>query len=411
MEQQHPKEDWEKLRGQLLHQLTTLNYKESTLTNYRRALNRIGIYLSKHDIQNYSVAVGMQYLNEWRAKIKPTPDSIRFTFAVIRRLNDLISGKEYVFHHRKSGKICPDIFSSQFDDFLTSLRKKGNRESTIELNRLYCIQFLHLLEEDGILDLKEIKPEHIYNAFSKSTSKTNFRTTVSQFLRYLYRQQILNTDLAAFVPKYRTPHLTPSTYSVEELQLLLGAVNRDTSIGKRDYAILMIAIQLGLRVSDICKLTASNIDTRNKMIDLTQQKTNIPLHTPLLPDVEDAIDEYVSRGRPKSDCPIIFLSSKAPYTALLSKSIRNITNKYFKLAHINTEGKKRGGHSLRMSLATQLVSENVPYGVVQKILGQEDPNSTKHYVAIDVDKLRSCALEVSPLPAKLVIHLSRQGMR
>jgi len=57
-------------------------------------------------------------------------------------------------------------------------------------------------------------------------------------------------------------------------------------------------------------------------------------------------------------------------------------------------GRSYGGHALRMTLASELVSERVPYNVVRKILGHEDTKSMKHYVKFDTEMLRFCALEV-----------------
>ena len=71
--------------------------------------------------------------------------------------------------------------------------------------------------------------------------------------------------------------------------------------------------------------------------------------------------------------------------------------KAFKVAGICVVGKKHGPHSLRMTLASELVSEKVPYMVIGKILGHEDPNVTKHYVKFDIEMLRTCALEVPKL--------------
>lgn len=60
---------------------------------------------------------------------------------------------------------------------------------------------------------------------------------------------------------------------------------------------------------------------------------------------------------------------------------------------VEISGRKHGPHALRSSLASNLISEDVPYDVVRKVLGHTDPNATKRYAAIDVAHLRLCALE------------------
>ena len=128
----------------------------------------------------------------------------------------------------------------------------------------------------------------------------------------------------------------------------------------------------------------------------------------LLPDVEGALLDYLKTREPIGCNERIFISERPPHRPLLYDSICGIAQKRFLAAGIDVDGKKHGTHALRMSLATQLISEDVPYSVVQKILGQTDPNSTKHYARIDVGQLRRYALDVPP-PSGLFAE--RLGMR
>jgi integrase len=210
-----------------------------------------------------------------------------------------------------------------------------------------------------------------------------------------------------FIPKPRRPQPFPSVYSAEEVQQIFAAIDTKTVVGKRDYAILSLAAMLGMRRSDIGNLTLGNIDFYRKSICIIQQKTNVPLEIELLPEVERALLSYIDKAKPANDNVPIFLSTRAPFAPLPSRSVYNIARKRFNSADISVDGKKQGTHSLRMSLATQLISEDVPYAVIQKILGQEDPNSTKHYAKIDVEKLRLYALDV-PHPSGLFAE--RLGM-
>jgi len=207
-------------------------------------------------------------------------------------------------------------------------------------------------------------------------------------------------DLSAAVPRIRRIQPLPSVYSEEEVQQILNAIDTSTVFGKRDYAIISLAAMHGLRRSDICNIQQKNIDFVRKQIRIIQQKTRTPLVIEMLPTVEKALCSYLGAVKLNSVDDSIFLSARAPFNPLPSKSVYNIAKKYFLAAGINTSGKKRGTHSLRMSLATKLISEDVPYTVIQKILGHENPDSTKHYARIDVGKLRLHALDV-PMPSGL----------
>jgi site-specific recombinase XerD len=113
----------------------------------------------------------------------------------------------------------------------------------------------------------------------------------------------------------------------------------------------------------------------------------------LIKAVKDALLDYISNGRPDSGEKKIFLRKSAPYSPITTSVIRFEFSKYFKLAGINTSGKKHGPHSFRSSLATSMVNDNVPYEAVRKLLGHVDPDAIKHYAKLDVEKLRLCSIE------------------
>jgi site-specific recombinase XerD len=171
-------------------------------------------------------------------------------------------------------------------------------------------------------------------------------------------------------------------------------VDRGDAMGKRDYAVMMLAAHLGLRSSDIVNLSPDDIDRANKSIDIVQVKTESPVTFVMNADVEEAIDDYMTNGRPLSESRKIFLWSKAPFAPLTPAAVYAIVHKYFNRADISPQGRKIGPHSLRMSYATALVNKGVPYSVVTKALGHEDPESAKHYVRVDMRRLRVCAVDV-----------------
>ena len=175
-------------------------------------------------------------------------------------------------------------------------------------------------------------------------------------------------------------------------------MDQSTPIGKRDYAILTMASRLGLRASDICNLSFKDIHYKTETIEITQVKTGTLLVLPLLPEIKTALDSYLLERKTLNGSQYIFLRNPAPFLPLSRSAIWSITTKYFNSAGVDTTAKKHGPHSLRSSFASSLIRENVPYSVVQEILGHEDPNSTKHYARIDIEHLRIYALEV-PAPA------------
>jgi len=202
--------------------------------------------------------------------------------------------------------------------------------------------------------------------------------------------------LSVFVPSVRCRQPVPSVYTQAETGQLLSVIDRETHLGKRDYAIILLALLLGIRSGDIVDLKIQNIDFQSDVIEFAQSKTGVPQRLELLPELKDAIRGYMNARRPDTTCQHLFITRRAPFRPLTVKAVTMKITNYMEKAGIVTGGRKRGGHALRSTLAGELVSEKVPYEVVRKILGHEDTTSMKHYVKFDIEMLRSCSVEVPP---------------
>ncbi len=127
-----------------------------------------------------------------------------------------------------------------------------------------------------------------------------------------------------------------------------------TLIGKRDYAILMIASRLGLRASDICNLSFKDIHYDTETIEIVQIKTGTLQLLPLLPQIQIAMNSYLVERKALNGSQYIFLRKFAPFLSLSRSAIWSITNKYFNLSSVDTTSRKHGTHSLRSSFASAL---------------------------------------------------------
>lgn len=278
-------------------------------------------------------------------------------------------------------------------------------QQTAYMHKLYLSRFLEFLNGHNIPAIDKISPKHLLTYIKEI--KTVHEATIKRniivlrgFFRYLHEKNILSIDYSHLLPKdgYKNRSKLPSVYNEQEIGLLLQVVDRGNAIGKRDYAILLLADRLGLRASDIANLKFSELQWNRNIIQINQFKTGEPLEQPLLAEVGNAIIDYIRCGRPDTDSPNVFIISVSPYNPLLATSIYTIVSKYFKRAKINTHKRKRGPHALRHSLAGQLLDRKVILPVISEVLGHKSTESTKYYLSIDLRSLRYCALEV-PLVA------------
>ncbi len=175
---------------------------------------------------------------------------------------------------------------------------------------------------------------------------------------------------------------------------MLAAVDRTTMTGKRDFAILLLALRLGLRSIDIIRLKLDDIKWRTNSISIIQQKTLRRLEVPLLTDVGNAIIDYLLNGRPESNSPYVFLRSQAPYVNLSSRAgLYGLVASYMAKVGIRQEkGERRGPHCLRHSLTARMLAGETPLPIISAVLGHANKESTKVYLSTDSEHLRHCAL-------------------
>jgi site-specific recombinase XerD len=286
-------------------------------------------------------------------------------------------------------------FAEHFEDFLQYLKRDGLKEITIEMYRSFCVK--HLLcdfAEQGVKDWGGVDAKVLTTAFSNSASKVKFATYARRLFGYLVGAGVVVNDHTGILPMVTKRKVIPSVYSEAEIKQLLDSIETVTPQGKRDYTMVLIAIRLGLRVSDISHLCFENVDFERSIVKFVQFKTSVPHQLPLPDDVANAICDYIDNGREESDEPYIFLDGYG--RPMANHTVGHIGARHIKNSGIDIGSRRHGMHALRMSFASQLIEEKVPYDVVRYALGHVDPNATRHYVQFALESLRACSLEVPP---------------
>ncbi len=178
-----------------------------------------------------------------------------------------------------------------------------------------------------------------------------------------------------------------------EVDCILAQPPRTTAMGKRDYAILLLAKNTGLRIGDIIGLRLSDIDWKKSELAVVQRKTGQALLLPLDNETQDAIAEYILEGRPQHACPYIFMKSNAPYGPLTSQAVSTLFRKYRSTAGVkSTPYCGKSFHGLRRSIAHWMLEAEVPLTTISQVLGHNRLDSAVPYLSFDEKNLRMCAL-------------------
>jgi len=327
--------------------------------------------------QNASLGYSLNILQEYirDGKILSTFETTDFSGSIGQRMFEFISKKEGEHLRLSSLK----TYELQLSRFLKYLKGTSINDDVTSINASCLYSYI-----------KHLPVEHKSNTYIAIS-------VIKRFLKWLFENHYIQSNLSIMIPsgRYTQQSELPSVYTKNEIARILGNVDRGYSTGKRDYLVLLLGARLGLRSSDICNLRFENIKWEENIIELEQVKTSNSLNLPLLPEVGNAIIDYLRYGRPKSDLPYIVLSAKEPYIKLKSGSIYTITSNAIKIAKIDVGKRRRGPHALRHSLAARMLESQTAMPVISEVLGHADTTSTLYYLRIDVTSLRECSLDTN----------------
>lgn len=180
--------------------------------------------------------------------------------------------------------------------------------------------------------------------------------------------------------------------------MILDSIDRSTSIGKRNHAVILLAVRLGMRASNISALEFEHIKWATNQVSFTQMKTGRAILLPLLSDVGESIINYLKNSRPESEAKRIFLSPRYPHNPIPSEAISHIVNKIIVTSGVKIGNRKSGPHAMRHSMANFMINEGTTLPIIAEVLGHASVQTSMNYLRISVEAMRQCATEVPPVP-------------
>lgn len=361
--------------------------------------------MKQSSCNEYSMDVGQAFLSSSLGEKSP----LHYT----RSQKNMVRSVKYLNEFHQLGEITIEPESEDFssnigiaiESYLLLLQQENRfSERTLHGNRFYMSKFIHYLNKEGVTGLEDINLRTVIQFLQSldvrhSAIRSGCITKLRCMFRYWYENEMIKVNLSGQMPKdvYKQQTRLPSVYTVSEIGKMLDAIDRAGSSGKRDYAVLMLLSRYGLRASDICQLKFENIRWDENKIVIEQYKTGNHLELPLLKDAGEAIIDYLKYGRRQSTLPNVFLREKSPYGAMSSATIYDAVKKAMRFAGIKVDGRRRGSHVFRHSLASLLLKEQSVLPVISGVLGHASTASTRMYMRVDMESLKKCALEVPPV--------------
>ncbi len=200
-------------------------------------------------------------------------------------------------------------------------------------------------------------------------------------LRFLFLIGRVPRDLSGAVPGVASPRLAtlPKGVDAATIAALLSSCDRDTVVGRRDFAILTVMVRLGLRAGELAALGLDDIDWRAGELVVRGKGARLD-RLPLPADVGEALVDYLRHARGRSACRALFLRACAPDGAISAKAVVMVPRSASRRAGLPIIV---GAHRLRHTAACEMLRGGAPLSEVAQILRHHSEATTALYAKID----------------------------
>ena len=377
--------------------LVERGYRQGTLRVMLSPMARIDRWLRRHDVHGIA-DLDVEVLETCWATLRRPNSS---TGGVIRALTRYLDATG-VLQPRGLEPLTPsEQLLSRYEEHLAKVR--GVAESSVGNHVRTVSQFLsHVRCDDQPSRLPSLTASDI-ESFLRHRGQRLARTSLQQvvahlrgFLRFLVAMGEGSPGLADTIdtPRVYRHEQLPRSLPWPTVTALLESIDRGTSVGLRDYTMLLLIAAYGLRISEIASLTLDDIRWREGWLRVPRPKTRSPIRLPLTDPVESTLVHYLREARPKEvACRHLFLRSRAPIGPLKPTAVTMVFERWARKSTL--EIPFFGAHCLRHSYAVHLLRSGACVKTIGDLLGHRDMESTTVYLRLATEDLREVAL---PMP-------------
>lgn len=321
--------------------------------------------------------------------------------ATLKLLMRMLREKGIIPSPQKAKPSPSELLLDEFADHLST--ERGMSAGAIYCYKRYAGFFIDDRFGDRKMEWGAVDSDDVYQfmlrrsrQFTQGTNKL-IVTCLRSFFRFLRFSGDVDFDLSRAVPSvphWRAANL-PYYLKPDELRKLLHSIDRSTSIGKRDYAILLLLARLGLRACEVAGLSIEDLDWSNAEI-ITHGKGTRRKRLPISGEVGDALASYFRVRRRNTKTRKVFLRNFPPYEGITKGLVGMIVRTDLERAGLKPY--KRGSHLLRHTAATEMLRKGASLTEIGMILGHRSVESTAIYAKVDFETLFTL---VRPWPLSL----------
>jgi integrase/recombinase XerD len=208
-------------------------------------------------------------------------------------------------------------------------------------------------------------------------------------LTFLYTDGLVDEPLAGLVPKVaaRSQQTLPKALESGQVEALLSTCDLETITGRRNRAILLLLVRLGLRGGEVAALQLGDMDWRRGELEVAG-KAGRHERLPLPADVGEAIVAYLHDGRPGgTQSRYVFVGVQAPHRGLTTAAVSTLVAVAGRKAGLG----RIGAHRLRHTAATSMLRAGAGLEEIGNVLRHSRVATTANYAKVDREALRGIA--------------------
>lgn len=209
-------------------------------------------------------------------------------------------------------------------------------------------------------------------------------TTLKCYCNWLFNKGYTNKNFSLILKKVKVAEDTIQPLSNSDVKKMLNMPNRDTYAGLRDFSIMVIILDCGIRINELCETLITDIDLKEKILHVrgevskTRKSRDLPLSKQSIFLLKQLIDISI-----ENNSNYVFMSSNTGDKVSKDVIIKNFEN-YGKKAGLKV---RCTPHVLRHTFATNAVKAGMDIFTIQKILGHRCLQTTRKYVQLNTEFL------------------------
>jgi len=368
-------------------------YRPDTVRSHCQQIRRFGQWLERRGLSIGALDDGV--IEEFWKKRGGVPEVRHAGAQPLRTLVQHLRAQGIIAEQSAPVRTDAEELAHRYGEYL--VQRRALTAVSVQWHVAVVLRFLQDRFGRGPLRLHALGEKDITRFVLRGAERLCARTQQSRmsalrsFFRFLLEQGEVVVDLAGAVPTVCARRLAdvPMYLARKQVEQLLASCDRDTSIGRRDFAMLLLLARLGLRAGEVARLELDDIRWRTAEL-LIRGKGNSHEVLPLLADVGEALAVYIKKDRPGCGTRRVFTRVRAPLTALSIKGgVTTVVRAAIFRAGLDVPA--RGAYVLRHSLATRMLRDGASMSEIGVVLRHRSPATTEIYAKVDITSLSRLA--------------------